>query len=170
MFVMDNTTTLQKSYRATKNADSSGHHLNCSVSWLHAPESHSQLTNFLRTSLLVSVLQAQLFVWSSRHWHHRSKVPKIRSLLWLPIYEHKQRLTHTHTHTLMLIIMPQVIVRSSIGLELTLYLGYWALFYILFITHTHTHTECVAEIPLILNCDLCDAAELREVVMVVLFS
>ena len=37
--------TLGKSYRATKNADSSGHCLHCYVSWLHAPESHSQLTD-----------------------------------------------------------------------------------------------------------------------------
>ena len=62
LFVMANARTLRKSHTATKNADSSGHRDHCSVSRLHAPESHSWLndplprTDCFGVSLLTSAM------------------------------------------------------------------------------------------------------------------
>ena len=71
-----------------------------------APESRSQLTNVLRPFIRSRrFLRLQLFVWSShqsrqkghsRHSDAGQKMPKIKSLLWPPIYEHTQRPTHIY--------------------------------------------------------------------------
>ena len=119
--------TLQKSYTATKNADSSGHFLHCSVlmpcprvslpiNWPSAPDwllqglTPNWLTLFVLLFRSHRFSQAQLFVWSSRQSRQRvyfrhssaaSKMLEIRSPPWPPIHEPTQRYSHTHPYILL---------------------------------------------------------------------
>ena len=71
IFVMANAKTLWKSYTATKNADSSGHHLHSSVSWLHAP---GLTPNWL--TLFILLFWSHRFLWHSSLCSLHTKVDK----------------------------------------------------------------------------------------------
>ena len=115
--------TQWKSHTATKNTDSYGHRLHCSVSlfltaWPQVPSSEcltlrfgvslltdcsplsfsSSLAGFRRHNSLCGLWAKIDQERSSGHFGTVSKVPQIRSPLWPPIHKHTKRPTHMHPY------------------------------------------------------------------------